>query len=163
MEAAGKVLKRAVELDQQEKYSESLVCYQEGIDILLASVKQSTDNKYRTNARLRITEYMNRAEQLKKFVKNHEKVGKFHSKIEIKDGQIGNSYETLFSKYIDDKLTEVVIQDAYIRQHHQLLNLLRFCELLVKKGKNVKTIKLVTTSEYEFGCNNDVAVIMTWL
>eukprot|EP00794_Sanderia_malayensis_P016833 gene16834-18531_t len=146
MEAAGKVLKRAVELDQQEKYPESLVCYQEGIDMLLASVKTSTDDKFRTNARLRITEYMSRAEQLKEFVKDQESVGKYHEKIEIKDGQCGCSYSRLFSKYIDDKLTGIVVHDPYIRTHHQTLNLLRFCELLVKKGKNLKSIKLITTT-----------------
>ncbi len=150
MEAAGKVLKRAVELDQEDKYSEALVCYQEGIDILLSSVKQSTDEKFRNNARLRITEYMNRAEQIKDIVKHQESAGKYHENIDIKDGQYGCSYSTLFSKFINDNLTEVIINDPYIRTRHQALNLLRFCELLVKKGKNLIGIKLVTTGRYYF-------------
>ena len=145
MEAAGQVLKRAVDLDNQEKYSEALVCYQEGIDILFNSVKKSTDDKFKANARQRLTEYMNRAEELKNFVESQKQVGKYHEKIEIKAGQRGNSYSRLFSKFIDDKLTSVRIEDAYIRNHHQLLNLLRFCELLVKKGKNLKIIHLITT------------------
>ena len=145
MEAAGKVLKRAVELDQQDKYSEALVCYQEGIDILLGSVKTSEDEKFRENARVRITEYMGRAEKLKEIVKDQKLVGKYHEKIEITDGQCGRSYSRIFSKYIDDKLTEVTVNDPYIRTHHQVLNFLRFCEMLVKNGKNLKSIKLLTT------------------
>ena len=145
MEAAGQVLKRAVELDNKEKFSEALVCYQEGIDILFNAVKQSLDDKFKANARQRLTEYMKRAEQLKEFVQNQKQVGRFHEKIEIKSGQRGCSYSRLFSKYIDEKLTKVTINDPYIRSHHQILNLLRFCELLVKKGKNLQSIKLITT------------------
>jgi len=146
MEAAGQVLKRAVELDNKEKFSEALVCYQEGIDILFNAVKQSSDDKFKANARQRLTEYMKRAEQLKEFVQNQKQVGRFHEKIEIKSGQRGCSYSRLFSKYIDEKLTKVTINDPYIRNHHQILNLLRFCELLVKKGKNLQSIKLITTA-----------------
>ena len=148
MEAAGKVLKRAVELDNQEKFSEALVCYQEGIDILFNAVKQSTDDKFRANARQRLTEYMSRAETLKEFVQNQKEAGKYHEKIEIKAGQKGCSYAKLFSKYIDEKLTKVIINDPYIRSHHQILNLLRFCELLVKKGKKLQSIKLTTTGKF---------------
>ena len=148
MEAAGQVLKRAVELDNEEKYSEALVCYQEGIDILFNSVKQSADDKFKANARLRLNEYMNRAEQLKEFVSNQKEVGKYHEKIELEAGQRGCSYSRLFSKYIDEKLTTVRIQDPYIRTHHQIMNLLRFCELLIKKAKNLNCIKLITTGNY---------------
>ncbi|XP_065051103.1 MIT domain-containing protein 1-like [Rhopilema esculentum] len=146
MDAAGQVLKRAVELDNEEKYSEALVCYQEGIDILFTSVKQSADDKFKANARLRLNEYMNRAEQLKEFVSNQKEVGKYHEKIELEAGQRGCSYSRLFSKYIDEKLTTVRIQDPYIRTHHQIMNLLRFCELLIKKAKNLNCIKLITTA-----------------
>lgn len=150
MEAAGKVLKRAVELDNQEKFSEALVCYQEGIDILFNSLKQSTDDKFKANARQRLTEYISRAEQVKEFVRDQTEIGKYHEKIEIKAGQRGCSYSRLFSKYIDEKLTNVTIKDSYIRTHHQILNLLRFCELLFKKGNNMKTIKLITSGMDKF-------------
>lgn len=33
--AASTVLKRAVELDSESRYQQALVCYQEGIDLLL--------------------------------------------------------------------------------------------------------------------------------
>lgn len=37
--AAAAVLKRAVELDAESRYQQALVCYQEGIDLLLQVLK----------------------------------------------------------------------------------------------------------------------------
>ena len=87
---------------------------------------------------------MKRAEELKSFIQKYKKTGKFHEKIEIKNNQRGCSYTSLFSKYINEKLTEVEVYDAYIRSHRQILNLLRFCELLLRKAKNWKKLLLVT-------------------
>lgn len=40
MEASAvSVLKRAVELDQSERFQESLICYQEGIQLLMDALK----------------------------------------------------------------------------------------------------------------------------
>ena len=39
MEAAKDLLKRAVELDKSEKYSEALICYEEGIQNLLRAME----------------------------------------------------------------------------------------------------------------------------
>ena len=36
---AVKLLKRAVELENQKRYQPSLICYQEGIDLLLQTMK----------------------------------------------------------------------------------------------------------------------------
>ena len=143
MEAAKQVLQRAIEFDHQRKYSESLVCYQEGLQLLMHSIPGLTDDD-KAKVRQKVKDYMDRAEQIKAIVQSQKKVGKFHSKIDIKADQIGCSYSTLFSKYIDDKLTKVEISDPYVRTVHQLFNLLRFCELLIKKGKNLKNIALIT-------------------
>ena len=37
--AAASVLKRAVELDTQKRFTEALVCYQEGLQLLMEAVK----------------------------------------------------------------------------------------------------------------------------
>ena len=39
MEAAKDLLKRAVELDAAQKYSEALVCYEQGVQNLLRQMK----------------------------------------------------------------------------------------------------------------------------
>ena len=144
MESATQMLRRAVELDSSKKYSEAKVCYEEGVEILLKLLPVVAEEALKNQIRLKISSYMKRAEELKTFIAKNKTDGKFHERIEIKDNQRGCSYCTLFSKYIDNNLTNVFINDAYIRSHHQVLNLLRFCELLLKKAKNLKCIKIVT-------------------
>ena len=148
MESATQMLKRAVELDTLNRYSEAKVCYEEGIEMLLKSLNTLTDPNMKIVVRQKIENYMKRAEELKNFVKKLKKDGKFHEKIDIENNQRGCSYNTIFSKYIDYNLTEVIVKDAYIRSHHQILNLLRFTELLVRKAKNFKTIILITGEKF---------------
>lgn len=57
-------------------------------------------------------------------------------------GATGFSYATIFGDYLADA-DEIVIEDPYIRAHHQVLNFLRFCETAVRLGKP-KRIKLTT-------------------
>jgi hypothetical protein len=44
----------------------------------------------------------------------------YHEQIQIKDGSIGNSYEKLFNRFFDDNLTQITVQDPYIRAFHQV-------------------------------------------
>ncbi|XP_045406169.1 MIT domain-containing protein 1 isoform X2 [Lemur catta] len=104
------VLKRAVELDSEYRYPQALVCYQEGIDLLLQVLKD----------------------------------GKYHKQIKIEENATGFSYESLFQEYLNETVTEVWIEDPYIRNTHQLYNFLRFCEMLIKRPCKVKTIHLLT-------------------
>lgn len=62
------VLKRAVEMDTARRFDESLVCYQEGINLLLQVLKATSDQSKKERYRKKISEYMDRAEQLKSFV-----------------------------------------------------------------------------------------------
>ncbi len=57
-------------------------------------------------------------------------------------GATGFSYATIFGDYLVGA-EEIVIEDPYIRAHHQVLNFLRFCETIVRLGKP-KKIKLTT-------------------
>ncbi|XP_040849722.1 MIT domain-containing protein 1 isoform X4 [Ochotona curzoniae] len=109
--AAITVLSRAVKLDEEGRYQPALVCYQEGIDLLLQVLRD----------------------------------GKYHKQIKIEEDATGFGYETLFQEYLTESVTEVWIEDPYIRQTHQLYNFLRFCEMLIKKPCKVKTIHLVTS------------------
>jgi ATP-dependent Lon protease len=60
-------------------------------------------------------------------------------------GAIGYSYESIFGDYLPGA-EEIVIEDPYIRQQHQIINFLRFCETSVRIGKP-KKITLVTRFE----------------
>ncbi|XP_072040939.1 MIT domain-containing protein 1-like [Amphiura filiformis] len=141
------VLKRAVELDTKGRYTESLICYQEGLQLLMDALKGTTDEAKRLAFRQRISEYMNRAEKLKNHVEKEKETGKYHEQMHIANNSTGHSYQKVFGHFLDEMLTEVHVEDPYIRQGHQIYNFLRFCELLVVSSCPVKRIILTTGVE----------------
>ena len=144
LEAAISILTRAVELDHLQSYSEALVCYQEGLALLMNVLKNAKDEATRMHYRDKMETYIERAEKLKKLVKEQKEQGTFHEKIHIKDGAIGFSYRRVFEKYLEGNVGKVVVEDPYIRNVHQIYNFLRFCELLVSCG-TVRDIRLLTS------------------
>lgn len=46
-----------------------------------------------------------------------------HEQIQIKDGSIGNSYEKVFHRFLDGTVTQITVQDPYIRAFHQVSNI----------------------------------------
>jgi ATP-dependent Lon protease len=79
-----------------------------------------------------------------KTVSKHELIEK---RLKIYYGDIGFGFETLFKDYLVGS-AEVVLEDPYIRQKHQISNFLRFCELLVKIG-DCKKLTLITGADDE--------------
>ncbi|XP_023655416.1 MIT domain-containing protein 1 isoform X2 [Paramormyrops kingsleyae] len=148
MEASAvSILKRAVELDNIARFQESIVCYQEGIQLLLDVMKALKDESKKAHYREKIRGYMERAEQIKAHLVREKEEGKYHEQIKITGDGTGFSYETLFKPYISETLTEVWVEDPYIRYTHQLYNFLRFCEMLQKASCQVKNIHLLTTQD----------------
>eukprot|EP00074_Homo_sapiens_P062752 XP_011508885.1 MIT domain-containing protein 1 isoform X5 [Homo sapiens] len=88
---------------------------------------------------------MDRAENIKKYLDQEKEDGKYHKQIKIEENATGFSYESLFREYLNETVTEVWIEDPYIRHTHQLYNFLRFCEMLIKRPCKVKTIHLLTS------------------
>ena len=62
-------------------------------------------------------------------------------------GAVGYSYQSILGDYLPGA-HEILVEDAYIRHQHQILNFLKFCELAVRLAKP-KKIKLVTKFEDE--------------
>ena len=60
----------------------------------------------------------------------------------IRYGDIGHSYDSIVGPYLVGA-KEIIVEDPYIRMTHQVQNLVRFCEAVVKAG-SIKKIKLVT-------------------
>ena len=71
----------------------------------------------------------------------------------IRFGDTGHSYETIVVPYLAGA-TEVTIEDAYIRKTHQVGNLVRLCEAIVKHSF-IKKINLVT----KFDNNEELAEV----
>ncbi|XP_077199608.1 MIT domain-containing protein 1 isoform X2 [Paroedura picta] len=158
-EPAVSVLKRAVELDSASRFQESLVCYQEGIDLLLRVLKATKDKTKKDHYREKISSYMSRAEDIKKYLEKEKEDGKYHKQIKIEENTKGFSYEKLFQDYLNETVTEVWVEDPYIRQVHQLYNFLRFCEMLVKGPCKVKTIHVLTSYDEGSGKSQQMSVL----
>ncbi|EKQ6357315.1 BREX system Lon protease-like protein BrxL [Pseudomonas aeruginosa] len=70
------------------------------------------------------------------------KVGLKEQHFTILYGDTGYSYESILGPYLQGARA-VVIEDPYIRLHHQIQNFVRFCETVLKAG-TVKKISLIT-------------------
>ncbi|XP_063384419.1 MIT domain-containing protein 1-like [Cydia fagiglandana] len=145
--AAKKILIRGVELDTKKRYTEALICYQEGLQILVDKMKEEVDDKERAYLRDKVEEYMKRAETIKKLVLHQKEAGMFHEQLRIEENSTGHSYKSLFGRFLDDDVEFVVVEDPYIRAFHQCQNFLRLCELLVRSCSNLGHIQLVTSQD----------------
>ncbi|XP_046970771.1 MIT domain-containing protein 1-like [Vanessa cardui] len=145
--AAVSILKRGVELDTNKRYTEALVCYQEGIQILVNKMKAECNDTTKSYLRKKVEEYMNRAESIKKIVLKQKEAGQFHEQVHIENNSTGHSYKTLFGRFLDEEIQYVSVEDPYIRSFHQIQNFLRLCELLVRSCSNLRYIELITTKD----------------
>ncbi|NXY19290.1 MITD1 protein, partial [Atrichornis clamosus] len=148
--AGAETMKRAVELDVASRFQESLVCYQEGIDLLLQVVKATKDEGKKHRYRQKISDLT--------FFSD----GKYHKQIRIEENATGFGYEKLFQEYLTEIVSEVWVEDPYIRHIHQasrhrLYNFLRFCEMLVKGPCKVKTIHLLTSYDEGIGRSQQIS------
>lgn len=73
-------------------------------------------------------------------------------------GATGYSYDTIFADYLPGA-DEIEVEDAYIRQHHQIVNFLRFCETAVRLGPP-KKITLIT--KFDSKAEEDEAMAKLW-
>ena len=112
--AAIALLCRAVELDSKKRKSEALVCYKEGLQLLMNVITElkkgggANDNKQKLTAyHTKASEYMNRAEQLSLEIKKETRAGKFHEQIKIEEGSKRNSYCSLLSRFMDKDVVQV--------------------------------------------------------
>ncbi|NXG67127.1 MITD1 protein, partial [Hemiprocne comata] len=143
------------ELDLASRFQESLVCYQEGIDLLLQVVKATKDEPKKHRYRQKISEVILFSD------------GKYHKQIRIEENATGFGYEKLFQEYLTEIVSEVWVEDPYIRHVHQaiinsitflqLYNFLRFCEMLIKGPCKVKTIHLLTSYDEGSGRSQQIS------
>lgn len=145
--AAVSVLKRAVELDTKHRWTESMTCYQEGLHLLMEVIKGLAESPRRSAFRAKAAEYMDRAERLKTQIEAEKKLGKYHEQVHIEENSTGHSYSSVLGRFLDGRVTEVEVEDPYIRAVHQCYNFLRLCELCVLKCQNLRQITLLTGSD----------------
>lgn len=66
-----------------------------------------------------IENYMSRAESLRNASGRSVKV-EFFQQRKIDENSTGHSYESIFAKCLDERLTEVIVEDPYIIAHYQV-------------------------------------------
>lgn len=126
---------------------ESLKLYEDGIAELLKACKAETDPAKKQHFQKKITEYMEQAEKLKKSVQSWGSRGEIRDRFHITDGATNHGYDSIFGKYLNDEVTEILIEEPYLKDHYQLCNLVMFCELAVSKCRNLKCIKVTTNKD----------------
>ncbi|XP_065207239.1 MIT domain-containing protein 1-like [Planococcus citri] len=141
---AGNILTKAVTLDGKKRFTEALICYQEGLHILMGVLQNETNPEAKVKYRARISEYMSRAEKIKEYVETEKDKDSYHEQIIIENDSSGHSYATVFGRFLDSSVNEIEIDDPYVRIFHQFQNLVKFYELAVKSCSNLKSITLTT-------------------
>ncbi|KAK6626099.1 hypothetical protein RUM43_006403 [Polyplax serrata] len=147
VDSAASILTRAVSLDKSNRFTEAMICYQEGLQLLVDSVKSMETGAKKEALKQKIEEYMRRAEFIKRHIEKEKDLGKYHEQISIENNSTGHSYNSVVGRFLDSEMTTVRVEDPYIRNYNQCRNFLQFCELLVKKCPNLKQINLVTGSD----------------
>ncbi|XP_008206213.1 MIT domain-containing protein 1-like [Nasonia vitripennis] len=144
---AASILQRAVEKDKKEQYTMALALYQEGLKVLVDSIKEMNDPVRKKHFQTRAAQYMDRAEKIKSLIEEKKTSGKYREHLKIEAGSVGYGYDSVFGRFLDGSVTQIHIEEPYIRAFHQFQNFLRFCELVVQKCQSLSKIFLLTTPD----------------
>ncbi|XP_055320849.1 MIT domain-containing protein 1 [Sitodiplosis mosellana] len=144
--SAAEYLRKAVEYDVTGRKLESLKLYETGISALFETYKSETDAAKKKYFQSKISEYMKRAEEIKVKIKERQSRGEMKEKIHILANGTGYGYEQIFGKYLDDGVKEIALEEPYLREYYQLINLVRFCELVVSKCRFLSYISVTTVA-----------------
>ena len=95
-------------------------------------------------------------------VAREKEKGKYHEHIKIQANSTGHCYESLFGRFLDGEVREISVEvgclsyltfhllfwkDPYLRSHHQLINLLRLCELSVARCPALQEVRVLTSRD----------------
>ncbi|GMR42411.1 hypothetical protein PMAYCL1PPCAC_12606, partial [Pristionchus mayeri] len=144
LDAARPFLNRAAQHDQKADSQPAVENYLAGIEQLMEAVKLMDNSEQRLRLNNEIIKYMTRAEFLKG---NKSFEVESMRTLRISEDSIGNDYARIFKDVLDDALQSVHVFDAYVAVHHQVLNFVRFCELLIQKAPKLRSITLTTSED----------------
>lgn len=118
--SAVEILTKACEFDQAGRYLEAVKLYEDGIRKLLDICITESDSTKKQHFKARANDYITRAELLQSKIKTIYSKGDVIDRTLIANGSTGNSYKSLFGKYMDNTIKEILIEDTYIREHFQV-------------------------------------------
>lgn len=141
------ILKRGDDYSKQQKYTEAVVCYKEGLAILAEMCEKDPSGAADTKYAALIIEYKKKTE-IASTKTELEKVNRHHYlQHRVLNNTKGQSYKKIFGNYLDADVNSVVIEDPYIRTPYQCQNFVALTELLVESCKNLTKIDLVTARD----------------
>ncbi|VDM34307.1 unnamed protein product [Hydatigera taeniaeformis] len=145
LSSASEIIVRGMSLESEGKLTQSLICFEEGIGLLLKCLKCESEPNLRLKLKEKIEAYISHGEEIKKTIQQKQKDRNYHEHIEISDGETGFGYRKLFSRFLDDgRVTCVNIDDPYIRNSFQIEKFSHFCEVLVGSASPIRRIILQT-------------------
>ncbi|TKR75981.1 hypothetical protein L596_017196 [Steinernema carpocapsae] len=149
VETAKDFLTQAIMMDDQKNYVAAVQKYVESATLLHEASKLYKPNDPLKNAVLnKASEAVTRAELLKsQYLKTVKKL----EQIKVLEDSTGHDYYSVFGKCIDGQLQSVIVEDPYISSHHQILNFVRFCEVLAIHAKSLRHITLITGESADLG------------
>nr|XP_036850523.1 MIT domain-containing protein 1 isoform X3 [Manis javanica] len=100
------------------------------------------------NLRKKISGYMDRAENIKKYLDQEKEDGRYHKQIKIEENATGFGYESLFQEYLNEWVTEVWIEDPYIRHTHQGIGKKQQCSGLEEIKESLRKHGVLLELEY---------------
>lgn len=65
-------------------------------------------------------EYMDRAERIQNLIAEKKSIGQYREHMKIENGSTGHDYNSLFGRFLDVTVTQIQIEDPYIRSAHQV-------------------------------------------
>ncbi|GMT19405.1 hypothetical protein PFISCL1PPCAC_10702 [Pristionchus fissidentatus] len=147
LDAARPFLAQAAQHDQKADPQPAIENYMAGIEKLMQALKVMDNGEQKQRLNGEIVKYMGRAE----FLKGNTSFGVESMRTHrIPEDSTGHSYERIFKDVLNSDLHSVHVFDAYVSVHHQVLNFVRFCELLVAKAPKLCGITLSTSEDSRF-------------
>ncbi|GAB0099851.1 MIT domain-containing protein [Sergentomyia squamirostris] len=142
--SATELLMKAVDFDKSGRRMEAIKLYEEGANLLARTAQDQTDPAKKRHYEAKIKEYRSRAQFLKDQLKKLSSLGEVKDKIHIVENSKGHSYRSVFGKYLNVAVNEILLEESYLEKYHQLTNLVMFCELAVSNCSNLKFISVRT-------------------
>ena len=136
---ARKSFKKASDLEKENQYVAARARYIEGIGELMEFTETLTGSEMKLAYKKLLDENIRKSELLDKKIEAEKDK---HFKIE--KNSRGHTYETIFGRYLDNKVTSINIDEPWLHDQHQVENFLRFCELCAVKCGSLKSIFLQT-------------------
>lgn len=65
-------------------------------------------------------QYMDRAERVKALIDEKKSLGEYKERTEIQVNATGYGYTTIFGRFLDSTVTQIRIEDPYIRLFYQV-------------------------------------------